>query len=158
MVVAHDQDYGIGFNNKMMYWIPKDLRHFKRLTLNQTVVMGRKTWDSLPYKLPDRTCVVLSSATVSDADYSFASVDAVLALTGDIYIIGGAMVYEQFLPYYTHLEITEIKACRKADTHVAFLKLAVDGFVLYDTYDVYETDNKNNELLSLTFKRYKKKG
>ena len=63
IVVATDLDNGIGKNNSIPWYIKEDLQYFKKLTLNNTVIMGRKTWESLPIKpLPDRLNVIVSSS------------------------------------------------------------------------------------------------
>ena len=62
-IVAVDENYGIGYNNKLLCNLAEDLKHFKNLTTNNIVVMGRKTWDSLPKKpLPNRTNIVITNS------------------------------------------------------------------------------------------------
>ena len=65
IIVAMTKDQGIGYNNKLPWYIPDDLKRFKKLTSNSVIVMGRKTWDSLPIKpLPNRINYVLSKNQV----------------------------------------------------------------------------------------------
>ena len=61
-IVAVDENFGIGFNGDLLEHIPEDLKRFKQLTTNKTIIMGRKTWESLPNKpLPDRLNIVVTS-------------------------------------------------------------------------------------------------
>lgn len=61
-IVAVDTSWGIGFNGELLEHIPEDLKHFKELTTGNTVIMGRKTWDSLPQKpLPERCNIIVST-------------------------------------------------------------------------------------------------
>ena len=69
MIWAQDQNGGIGRDRKLPWHIPEDLKNFKKLTINSTIVMGRKTWASLPVKpLPERRNVVLSSHSIADVE------------------------------------------------------------------------------------------
>ena len=68
-IVAVDNNFGIGFNGELLERIPDDLKRFKQLTDDSTVVMGRKTWDSLPKKpLPNRFNIIVTSQEVDDND------------------------------------------------------------------------------------------
>ena len=72
-IVAVDENFGIGFNGDLLEHIPEDLKHFKELTSGHTVVMGRKTWDSLPKKpLPNRhNLVITKDPSIYEMKYSF---------------------------------------------------------------------------------------
>ena len=109
----------IGINNSMPWHIPEDFAFFKQYTLGKPVVMGRKTWDSLPKKpLPGRRNLVVSRQSdwqAAGAEHA-ASLQAALALLADeaeIIIMGGAEIYAQAMPMATDLRITEV------DLHVA---------------------------------------
>ena len=114
LIWAQDNNGGIGKNNKLPWHISEDLINFKKLTLGNTIIMGRKTWDSLPKKpLPNRRNIVLSSKKV-DAIESYNSIEICLkSLTkdkiSDIFIIGGEMIYNNFFNYADILHITFIK-------------------------------------------------
>ena len=111
LIWAQEKDGGIGINNDLPWHIPEDLKNFKQLTLNTPIIMGRKTWESLPLKpLPKRRNVVLSSQFLKDVE-SYTSVKNCLnglANESDIFIIGGAQIYKIFYPYAEHLHITII--------------------------------------------------
>jgi len=113
IIWAQDNNGGIGKNNKLPWHISEDLINFKKITLNSTIIMGRKTWESLPKKpLPNRRNIVLSSKNIDNVE-SYSSIDLCLnSLTkdgvADIFIIGGEMVYNSFYNYANILHITFI--------------------------------------------------
>lgn len=124
IIVATDKNMAIGYQNKLLFWLPNDLKRFKELTTGNTIVMGRNTFLSLPKgALPNRRNIVLS--TRKDASFpgaeTYASLEeAIKACKEDekIYIIGGASVYKQALPLADVLCITEIDAeAPEADTY-----------------------------------------
>lgn len=121
MVWAQAADGVIGADGALPWHLPEDLRLFRALTLGSTVVMGRRTWESLPPRsrpLPGRRNVVLSSTLAPDgADAQVArTVDEVLALEGDLWVIGGGAVYATFLPYAAEVVITAVDARVPGDT------------------------------------------
>lgn len=120
IIAAIAENNAIGLKGKLLYWLPADLKRFKALTTGHTIIMGRKTFESLPKgALPNRRNVVLSR---SKQDFpgaeTFASLGEALAscnlpLKGDggskdIYIIGGASVYAEALPLADRLCLTEV--------------------------------------------------
>lgn len=114
LIVAMDSHNGIGKDNRMPWHIAEDFAFFKRYTLGKPVVMGRKTWDSLPKKpLPNRRNVVLSRQTgwqALDAE-CVSSLQAALLLLRDeqeIVVMGGAQIYAEALPLSTDLRVTEV--------------------------------------------------
>lgn len=113
LIAAVARNRAIGFQNKLLYWLPNDLKRFKALTTGHTIVMGRKTFESLPKgALPNRRNVVLTrgDATFEGAE-KYASIEEVLAACRpdeEVYVIGGASIYEQFLPIADRLCLTEI--------------------------------------------------
>lgn len=116
IIAAIDRNRGIGYENKLLFWLPNDLKRFKALTTGNTIIMGRKTFESLPKgALPNRRNIVLSSRP--DADYpgaeTYTTLEAALqSCQSDeqIYIIGGASVYRQALPLADALCLTEVDA------------------------------------------------
>jgi dihydrofolate reductase len=111
----------LGADGALPWHLPEDLRHFKSLTTGSTVVMGRRTWESLPPRarpLPGRRNVVLSSTlAATDAGVEVAgSVPEVLAAHDDFWVIGGAGVFAAFLPFATEIVMTEIDAEFAGDT------------------------------------------
>lgn len=116
IIAAIDRHMGIGYQNKLLFWLPNDLKRFKALTTGNTIIMGRKTFESLPKgALPNRRNIILTSR--KDAVYPGAEVfssleDALNKCRPDeqIYIIGGASVYRQALPIADALCLTEVDA------------------------------------------------
>lgn len=108
MIAAASQDGVIGNQNKLPWHLPEDLKHFRKLTLNQNIVMGRKTFESLPGLLPKRNHIVLTR----NKDWSapgvktYDNIDKVLKRYKNLYIIGGEEIYRQFLPLVDKLYLT----------------------------------------------------
>ena len=113
VIAAVAANRAIGFENKLLYWLPNDLKRFKALTTGHTIIMGRRTFESLPKgALPNRRNVVLSrTATEFEGCDCYPSLQEALAHCAkdeDIYILGGASVYEQALAIADRLCLTEI--------------------------------------------------
>ena len=125
IIAAVAKNLAIGYKNKLIYWLPNDLKRFKALTTGHTIIMGRNTYLSLPKgALPNRRNIVLTRKGVKEElkevrkeikDNTtlefFSSLEEALqhcAPDEDIYIIGGASVYRQALPIADRLCLTEI--------------------------------------------------
>lgn len=114
IIAAVAGNRAIGKDNKLIYWLPDDLKRFKTLTTGHTIIMGRRTFESLPNgALPNRRNVVLSrDASLSlEGCECFVSLDEALAsckADEDVYIIGGASVYGQAIGVADRLCLTEI--------------------------------------------------
>jgi dihydrofolate reductase len=122
MVWAQARGGLLGADGHLPWHLPEDLRLFKSLTMGSTVVMGRRTWESLPANvrpLPGRRNVVLSTGLDGDdAGVEVArSVDEVLAAHDDFWVIGGRGVYSAFLPVADEIVITEIDETFAGDTY-----------------------------------------
>lgn len=124
IIVAATRDGGIGRNGDLLYHIGADLKRFKALTMGHTIVMGRKTFESLPNgALPGRRNIVLTR----QSDYSAPDIETapdlstVLNMThGKLFIIGGASVYAEAMPLASRLHLTRIYAdCADADARIA---------------------------------------
>ncbi len=113
IIAAVARNRAIGHNNKLLYWLPNDLKRFKALTTGHTIIMGRRTFESLPKgALPNRRNVVLSR---SDSEFpgcdKYSSLEEALnncKEDEDVFIIGGASVYEQAMKFADRLLLTEI--------------------------------------------------
>ena len=113
IIAAVARNRAIGFQNKLIYWLPNDLKRFKALTTGHTIIMGRNTFLSLPKgALPNRRNVVLSrTQTDFPGCDTYSSLEEALnncTPNEDIYIIGGAAVYQQALAIADRLCLTEI--------------------------------------------------
>lgn len=132
-IVAVDENNGIGFNGQLLEKIPEDMEHFKELTTDNIVVMGRKTWDSLPNSpLPDRLNIVLSRyyltpacehticMTLESLKYVINNKDR---FSEDIFIIGGGQIYKELLPLCDRVYVTKIfKSHNNVDTYFPTLE------------------------------------
>ena len=114
-IVAVDENWAIGRQGNLLCHLPADMRHFKQMTMGSSIVMGRKTFESFPRRpLPGRQNIVITR----NRDWHYQDVTVVhsvdeaiaAAVTDDVFIIGGAQVYEQALPLMDVLEITVIHA------------------------------------------------
>lgn len=146
VIAAVAANRAIGYKNKLLYWLPNDLKRFKALTTGHTIIMGRHTFESLPKgALPNRRNIVLSrTADHFEGCDSYHSLDEALAdcpKDEDVYIIGGASVYEQALDIADRLCLTEVHDVpNDAD---AF-------FPVYDGWkevsrEEHDTDEKHNQ-------------
>jgi len=118
LIYARARNGVIGKDNQMPWHLPEDLAHFKRVTLGQPVIMGRKTWDSLPARfrpLPGRINIVVTRQTDWQADGALraASIEDAIRLCAnatDAWIMGGAEIYRQAEPLASTAVVTEIDA------------------------------------------------
>lgn len=124
IVAAVAKNRVIGKDNKLLWSIPEDMAHFKALTQGQTVVMGRKTWESLPPRfrpLPGRRNIVITRQgdfTAPGAETA-SSLSAAIALAQSgqtVFIIGGAEIYAQAMALADRLEITEVDLDPEGDS------------------------------------------
>ena len=114
IIAAVAENRAIGYKNKLIYWLPNDLKRFKLLTTGNTIIMGRKTFESLPKgALPNRRNIVLTrqKITFENVECYPSLEDALNACKDDehIYIIGGNSVYQQAMKYADELCLTLIK-------------------------------------------------
>lgn len=116
----------VGRDNGIPWRIPEDLARFRALTVGSTVVMGRRTWESLPPRfrpLPGRANVVLtrSPGFAADGAEVAASIDTALAGGGDIWVLGGAAVWAAAVPHADRAEVTEVRESFAGDTYAPVL-------------------------------------
>ncbi|MCC8104355.1 MAG: dihydrofolate reductase [Clostridiales bacterium] len=124
LIAAVDENWGIGYQGKLLVRIPADMKSFREMTANKVVVMGRRTLESLPNGLPlaGRTNLILSSNPnykVRNATVLHSMDEMMKELEKysdeDVYIIGGESVYRQFLPFCDTAHITKIRQKYEAD-------------------------------------------
>lgn len=160
IIVCVDANWGIGYKNELLVRIPSDQKFFRETTTGKVVVMGRKTLESFPGGKPlkNRVNIVLSSSDktskVEDEIYVKTIDDCLEILKqyneDDIYIIGGASIYKQFLPYCDTAYVTKVDREFSADTY--FPNLDKD-----DEWEIVsESDEQtyfDNTFAFLTYKR-----
>lgn len=122
MIAAVGKNLELGKNNNLIWHFKEDMKFFKDTTMGHTVVMGRKTFESLPKALPGRKNIVISSNAEYQAQGAtvVTSVEEALQIADneEIFVIGGGKIYAEFLPYADKLYLTEIDAeCADADTY-----------------------------------------
>jgi dihydrofolate reductase len=122
LILARAQNGTIGVDGKLPWHIPADLKRFKSLTMGKPMIMGRKTFESLPGLLPGRRHIVLTRDRHWQADGAEVAhrVDDALALAGngEVAVIGGAEIYAPFLPFAHRIELTEVHADYPGDTRM----------------------------------------
>ena len=120
MIVAIAKNRVIGHQNKMPWHLPAELQYFKRITMGHSIIMGRKTFQSIGRPLPGRQNIVVSRNTGFTATgvEVVHSIDEAIALTAgeDAFVIGGATLYIEALPRADKLYLTEVDATPEGDT------------------------------------------
>jgi dihydrofolate reductase len=127
LIWAQDENGGIGQDGKLPWHISEDLKNFKSITSNNTIIMGRKTWDSLPIKpLPNRRNIVLSKTKQDNAETYHSIEKCLKTLKNDnlekVFVIGGRSVYKLFFQEASYLHIT----------HIHILERGVNEFFPFD--------------------------
>ncbi|MCP5412968.1 MAG: dihydrofolate reductase [Alphaproteobacteria bacterium] len=124
LVVAAAANGVIGVDGKIPWHISADLKRFKALTMGKAIVMGRKTWDSLPRKpLPGRDNIVVTRDCGWSQDGAIVAASPEAALDkaqGDVMVIGGAEIYRALLPRATRIELTEVQGEFSGDAFFQF--------------------------------------
>lgn len=115
IIVAKAKNNVIGKDNKLLWHIPDDLRRFRKLTENHTIIMGRKTFESLENVLPNRKHIVFSQNPdfkVNDENvevvHSMLQIQEYIESNEEAFVIGGAIIYNLLMPYVTKLYVTEV--------------------------------------------------
>ncbi len=122
IIVAVGENYGIGKENKLLWHISEDLKRFKKITSGHTVIMGKNTYESLPFKpLRDRKNIVITDVLgekISSCEMAYSIAEAIEKMDTDSenFIIGGASIYRQFFDIADKLYITKVHAVFEADT------------------------------------------
>ena len=149
-IVAIDNRNGIGKDGHLLFHIRDDMRHFRNLTMDKIVVMGRKTFESLPNKepLPHRENYIITRQKdyAVDGAHVVHSVDELIEQVGesdDVCIIGGGEIYEMFLPYYNRLYVTRINANTEADTFFFNIDREVWKYNEAESSDLLYDDKSN---------------
>ena len=130
IIVARDRQGGIGRNNALPWHLPEDLQHFKSTTMGHPIIMGRKTFESIGRPLPGRRNLVVSRNpdwTHPGCERATSIEEAVMhcAASPEVFVIGGAQLYQQALPLADRLLITEVDVDAQADTFFEALDPAI---------------------------------
>ncbi len=154
VIAAISKNYVIGDGAKILWYMPEDFKLFKKATMNNVVIMGRVTWESLPKKfrpLPNRTNIILTRDLNYKAEGGIVcpSIDNALKeakkYKGEIFVIGGSKIYEQMIDNATYLYISHVKKNYEGDIY--FPKFNKDNYKIIE----------EKEFEDFTFRKYKKK-
>lgn len=164
LIVACGENRVIGKENKLPWNLPRDLAYFKKVTTGHVILMGRKTYESIGKPLPNRVNIVLSRSMLksNNAEYFFQSEGNLLVTQGmdivykyatarDIYIIGGADIYNQFLNLADEIYMTQVHGEFEGDTY--FPELGEGDWEEVHS-EFHPADDKNSH--DVTFKVLKK--
>ncbi len=154
LIVAHARNGAIGIDGKLPWYLPEDLKHFKRTTLGKPVIMGRKTWESLGRPLPGRKNIVITRQAdyVAEGACVVPTIEAALEAVKDepvAFIMGGAQIYEQTLPLVKVAHVTIINADYDAD---AYFKPLDDEHWLLDEEQTFPATDAHP--FSFSIRRY----
>ncbi|WP_213278055.1 dihydrofolate reductase [Chryseobacterium indologenes] len=160
IVVAMGEKNEIGFDNQLLWHLPKDLKHFKDITSGHPIIMGRKTYESIGKPLPNRTNIVVSRKKdwFEEGILIVGSIKEALKfakkIDEEVFVIGGGNIYEQTMEFVDRLEVTLVKADLEADTF--FPK--IDPKIWKKTNEIcHEKDEKNGyDFCFQTFEKIKK--
>lgn len=150
LIAAIGLNNEIGLDNKLLWNIPEDMKHFKSYTMGKVVVMGRKTFASMNNKsLPGRKCIVISTRDLHGSAIQARDIDSALSIDycyPEIVIIGGESIYRQTISRADKLVITHIDAEFKADTYFPEIDLTI--------WKINSIINGSNETYNYRFVEY----
>lgn len=147
-VIAVGENNEMGLNNKLPWRIPNDVKYFRAVTEFHTMIMGRKTFESLPRVLPNRHHIVLTR----DKEYTYKhkdvtvvhSLNDLFAITSshdEYFVIGGSQIFDLLLPYTERIYLTVVHGTFEADTY--FTQLDMDDWIITKEWDgVVDENNK----------------
>lgn len=121
MIAAAAENNALGKNNELLWHLPDDFKRFKQLTSHHHIIMGRKTFESFPKPLPNRTHIVITRQENYHPEgcivvNNLKKALAILPSNEDAFIIGGGEIYELGLPFTDKIELTRVHADFEADT------------------------------------------
>jgi len=157
MIVAVGENNEIGKNNKLIWHLRDDLKRFKSLTSGHHIIMGRKTFESFPKPLPNRTHIVISrqpNYQVPEGVLVVNSIeDAIDAASSDDqpFIIGGGEIYKQGMPYTSKIELTRVHSTFAADTFFPEINMKKWKEISSKVHD--NDENHNHAFSFLTYER-----
>ena len=145
IVVAISENHVIGKDNKLLWHLPKDLKHFKDITMGHTVIMGRKTYDSVGRPLPKRRNIIITRQAITiEGCEIVSSIEAALGLCKDeneVFIVGGAEIYKQVLHQTDRIYLTVVHQIFEGDSYFPAIDKHIWKEVLREDF---EPDEKNN--------------
>lgn len=160
IIVAKAKNNIIGKDNKIIWHLPEDLKHFKNITTGHTIIMGRKTFESLGRVLPNRKHIIFSnnpSFNVNEENvkvvHSLLEIQDLIEGKEEAFVIGGAMIYNFLMPYVKKMYVTEIDKEFEGDT---FFPKIDDNMWKETSREKGIKDDKNNlDYYFVTYERIK---
>lgn len=151
IIVAISENGIIGLNNKLIWHISSDLKRFKEITKGHKIVMGRKTFESLPGVLPKRENIVITRSTINNEKITVVNdIDKFIKdnvnSEEEIFIIGGATIYKQFEPYCNKIYLTRVLKHYIGDTR---LDLNLDEFDETESSEILEENGIKFKFVNL---------
>lgn len=148
MIVAYGKNWEIGLNNEMLWHISEDFKNFKTITSGHHILMGRKTFESIGKVLPNRTSIVLSNTGFEHAGVStFDNVQEAINFVQqsgeeELFIIGGANIYEALFPYINKMYLSEVDFRGSADAYLKPIDFSTWHLVKEKSYEAIYEDEK----------------
>ena len=157
MIAAVAENNALGKNNEMVWHLPNDFKRFKSLTSGHHIIMGRKTFESFPKPLPNRTHIIITRQKDYEAEGCLivSSIEEALKIcpkNEDSYIIGGGEIYKLGLPYADKLDITRVHHTFEADAY--FPEIDPEEWEL-TVFDFNEKDEKH--IYNYTYQTFNRK-
>ncbi len=160
IIVAVAENYAIGLKNDLLFHLPDDLKRFKKLTTGHTIIMGKRTYESLPlHPLPNRRSLVITDIPgehIPGCEMAYSIDDAIAKAdpVNENFIIGGGSIYRQFLPFSDKLYITWVHKSFEADTF--FPEINMQEWDLIEKTDIPQNETTAFDYSYCIYKRKSK--
>lgn len=158
IIVAKAKNNVIGKNNELIWKLPEDLKRFKQLTTGHTIIMGRKTFESLGRVLPNRKHIIFSQNPdfkVNDENveivHSMLQIQEYIESEEEHFVIGGAMIYNLLMPYVTKMYVTQIDKEFEGDAF--FPRIDENIWKVIEKSEMMEDENSHLKYEYITYKR-----
>ncbi|RXJ83621.1 dihydrofolate reductase [Arcobacter sp. CECT 8985] len=148
MIVAYGKNWEIGLDNQMLWHISEDFKNFKRITSGHHILMGRKTFESIGKPLPNRTSIVLSkNGFCHDEVHTFSNENEAFDFARangeeELFIIGGANIYETLFPYVDKMYLSEVDFEGEADAYLKEIDFTYWDLIEQKDYEEILEDGK----------------
>ncbi|RMB62827.1 dihydrofolate reductase [Dokdonia sinensis] len=157
MIAAAGENNALGKDGDLVWHLPDDFKRFKKLTTGHHIIMGRKTWESFPRPLPNRTHLIITRNRDFKAEGAIVvhSMEDALAYAKDdenTFIIGGGEIYKMGLDYASHIELTRVHGTFEADAF--FPEIPDDTWELVGS-ETHDKDDRHN--YAFTYETYRKR-
>lgn len=161
IIVAKAKNNIIGKDNNLIWHLPEDLKRFKELTIGHTMIMGRKTFESLGRVLPDRKHIVFTQNPEFKIDnenveivHSLLQIQEYIESEEEAFVIGGAMIYNLLMPYVNKLYVTQINEEFQGDAF--FPKIDTKKWEIVDSQKGLQDEESKLNYEYITYKRINK--